>query len=222
MLPVLPVILVPTSPIRPNIFIIIATEQENHKIQNFSIGAIEMTPKVITSSSDGGMAAKSSSRPTATVNTIPELLEWNLIDRISPYLDRHMIFPLLDYFEKQIQEVGVVVSSSETKEDEDSTTITKATLLRDVNEARYKLLRPTHMIDYMMDAYNSSIVHVNASDNSAEVQSIHEEMTQQKQQVLLDLESLKQKCLPLLEGIDAATRVCIPSLSFLALVAFRF
>ena len=134
-----------------------------------------------------------------------------------------MIFPLLDYFEKQIQEVSVSSSnnSSETKDDDDctGTITTQATLLRDVNEARYKLLRPTHMVDYMMDVYNNSIIiHGNTNDSTkvetvAKKDSVHQEMTQQKQQVLQDLESLKQQCLPLLEEIDAATRVRMPSIS---------
>lgn len=127
-------------------------------------------------------------------NTIPELLEWNLIDRISPYLDRHMIFPLLDYFEKQIQEAIP---------DPDDT---KATLRRDVNEARYQLLRPTNMVDYMMDVYNQSM-DTTTPEAAVAAKDIHEEMTQQKQKVLQDLEALKQRCLPLLEEIDTATRV---------------
>ena len=142
-----------------------------------------------------------SSSVVVVKNTLPELLEWNLIDRISPYLDRHMIFPLLDYFEKQIQEVKNN-NTNETKEEDSPANA--AQLLKDVNEARYQLLRPTHMIDYMMDVYNQS-----NSNSSTSTNTMPEEMVQQKQQVLKNLESLKQQCLPLLEGIDTATRVCI-------------
>ena len=157
----------------------------------------------VPSSSTGSTG---SNKPTIR-STIAELLEWNLIDRISPYLDRHMIFPLLDYFEKQIQEVGVT-SNSETKEGDDTSIATQATLLRDVNEARYQLLRPTHMIDYMMDVYNSSIIPGSRTEEeTATTKTVLDEMTQQKQKVLQDLESLKQQCLPLLEEIDTATRV---------------
>jgi eIF3 subunit 6 N terminal domain len=126
---------------------------------------------------------------TPNTNTIQELLEWNLIDSISPYLDRHMIFPLLDYFEKQILEIN---SSNGTDNIHH-----RQQVLQNVNEARYSLLRPTHMIDYMMDVHKS----LNETETMPEV------MTQQKQQVLEVLENLKKQCLPLLEEIDTTERV---------------
>jgi eIF3 subunit 6 N terminal domain len=124
----------------------------------------------------------------ATMNTLQELLEWNLIDRISPYLDRHMIFPLLDYFEKQIVELP-------PKED-------KENVLKNINEARYGLLRPTHMVDYLMDVYKS--LYLSAA--------LPEELSQQKEQVLQDLEHFKKQCGPLLEEISSSERVSFPSL----------
>jgi hypothetical protein len=131
------------------------------------------------------------------INTISELLEWNLIDRISPYLDRHMIFPLLDYFEKLIHE--------SKGDDPNNVVMDKDTLIHDVNMARYTLLRPTHMIDYMMDVYNS--IHNNDDNQNETKNTMSDEMIQQKQQVLQDMETLKEQCLPLLEEIDTTTRV---------------
>ena len=160
---------------------------------------------------------------SSSKNSIAELLEWNLIDRISPYLDRHMIFPLLDYLEQQIQQQqqGTTAAAEEDH-------AAARCLLRDINEARFQLLRPTHMIDYRMDAYHQNH-HTNNNNNNnngsndttttttttATAEKEEEEtmmMQRQKQQVLQDLAALQTKCQPLLEegGImDTATRVSV-------------
>jgi eIF3 subunit 6 N terminal domain len=154
-------------------------------------------------------------------NTITELLEWNLMDQISPYLDRHMIFPLLDYFEKQVQEVTDL--EEEEKEEHSTTKVingenntkqTKVQLIHEVNEARYALLRPTHMIDYMMDVYNSihhshnnTTTTSSSNSGSSSSSNMPEEMIQQKQHVLHELETLKKQCVPLLDVIDTTTQV---------------
>jgi translation initiation factor 3 subunit E len=55
---------------------------------------------------------------------------WDLTCKISPYLDLHMMFPLLEF-------VDSCYSSTTTE----------------VAQARLALLRPTHMVDYAMDIY---------------------------------------------------------------------
>ena len=152
---------------------------------------------------------------SSSKNSIAELLEWNLIDRISPYLDRHMIFPLLDYLEQQIQQQQEEEEGTTAAAEEDHAAA--RCLLRDINEARFQLLRPTHMIDYRMDAYHQNH-HTNNNDTTttttatAETEKEEETMQRQKQQVLQDLAALQTKCQPLLEegGImDTATRVSV-------------
>ena len=129
-----------------------------------------------------------------------------------------MIFPLLDYLEQQIQQQqeGTTAAAEEDH-------AAAQWLLRDINEARFQLLRPTHMIDYRMDAYHQNH-HTNNNNNNnngsndttttaAETAEKEEMMMQrQKQQVLQDLAALQTKCQPLLEegGImDSATRVSV-------------
>jgi translation initiation factor 3 subunit E len=124
---------------------------------------------------------ESKSHDVVPKNTMEELFEWNLVDHISPYLDRHLIFPLLDYLEKQIRDIP---ATDRTK-----------SLLQDVNVARYTLLRPTHMMDYVMDVY------------STWNDSIPPEMEQQKQIILQDLERLQKQCAPFLEEITSTERV---------------
>ena len=136
-----------------------------------------------------------------------------------------MIFPLLDYLEQQIQQQQ---EGATTTAEEDHAAA--QWLLRDINEARFQLLRPTHMIDYRMDAYHQNH-HTNNNNNNnngsndtttttttatAETEKEEEEtmmMQRQKQQVLQDLAALQTKCQPLLEeeeGImDTATRVSV-------------
>ena len=54
---------------------------------------------------------------------------------MAPYLDLHMMFPLLEYVDSLISTGAIPYSSS------------------DVAAARLSLLRPTHMVDYAMDIY---------------------------------------------------------------------
>ena len=116
--------------------------------------------------------------------------QWDLTATISPYLDRHMIFPLLDYLEKLIESGGV-----------NNTTYSKQA----ISEARLALLRPTHMVDYAIDIYTS--LHTGSGDGAASP-AVPSEMLEQKAQVLKDLEDLRQRCAPL-EKIDDAERVRI-------------
>ena len=91
---------------------------------------------------------------------------WDLTSKVSPYLDRHMMFPLLEYLDALIAEGSVRYSS------------------QDVAAARLSLLRPTHMVDYAIDIYKT--VH---PDGQVPV-----DMQEQKTSVYQRLEDLEKGC----------------------------
>jgi len=93
--------------------------------------------------------------------------QWDLTSKVSPYLDRHMMFPLLEYLDTLIG-AGTVSYSS-----------------KDVAAARLALLRPTHMVDYAIDIYKG--LH---GDDSA----VPPEMEEQKKEVYSRLEELQAGC----------------------------
>ena len=111
--------------------------------------------------------------------------QWDLTPAVSPYLDRHMIFPLLEFLDTLIATNG---------SDFHYTT-------QDVAAARLALLRPTHMVDYAMDVYQA--IHGGNAPVPAELQ-------EQKQTVYQQLKDLKAGCQELLELTkDTDQRVCI-------------
>ena len=105
------------------------------------------------------------------------LEKWDLTSKNSCYLDRHMMFPLLEYLDGLIEGDKISYSS------------------KDVAAARLSLLRPTHMVDYAVDIYKS--VH----GESAE---IPQEMEEQKTEVFRQLEELQSGCKPLTDVCDNA------------------
>jgi translation initiation factor 3 subunit E len=112
----------------------------------------------------------------ATLTTVVGIEQWDLTNEISPYLDRHMMFPLLEYLDSLIRDGKI-----------------KSYQAKDVAEARLALLRPTHMIDYMIDVYRS--IHTNTNNTTDE--TILKEMEEQKVKVLQELEDLKKQCEPI-------------------------
>lgn len=90
---------------------------------------------------------------------------YDLTPLISPYLDRHMMFPLLEYIDSLISEGRISYSSL------------------DVAQARLELLKPTHMVDYAMDIYRE----VHGAD--AEIPA---EMEDQKAGVFRQIEELRE------------------------------
>jgi translation initiation factor 3 subunit E len=93
--------------------------------------------------------------------------QWDLTSQVSPYLDRHMMFPLLEYLDSLIN-AGTVSYSS-----------------KDVAAARLSLLRPTYMVDYAIDIYKG--LH-------GEESKIPAEMEEQKTKVYERLEELRAAC----------------------------
>eukprot|EP00529_Nitzschia_sp_RCC80_P022491 CAMPEP_0113486020 /NCGR_PEP_ID=MMETSP0014_2-20120614/24782_1 /TAXON_ID=2857 /ORGANISM="Nitzschia sp." /LENGTH=496 /DNA_ID=CAMNT_0000379681 /DNA_START=160 /DNA_END=1647 /DNA_ORIENTATION=+ /assembly_acc=CAM_ASM_000159 len=98
------------------------------------------------------------------------LEQWDLTSKISPYLDRHMMFPLLEFLDEKIGSGSVSYSS------------------KDVASSRLALLRPTHMVDYAIDTYK--VVH-------GEDVATPKDMEEQKAQVFKQLEDLEKGCKPL-------------------------
>lgn len=94
--------------------------------------------------------------------------QWDLTHKVSPYLDRHMIFPLLEYLDTLIQKGTISYDS------------------KDVAAARLALLRPTHMVDYAGDVYKS--IHSG--------EELPDEMKVQKEKVYKTLEELRKGCEP--------------------------
>lgn len=101
------------------------------------------------------MASNSSTPPTGSRD---------LTSKISPYLDLHMMFPLLEYVDSLISANAIPYDS------------------QDVAKARLSLLRPTHMVDYAMEIYR---------DLHGDEAKIPEEMEIQKTEVLKKLDELK-------------------------------
>jgi translation initiation factor 3 subunit E len=101
------------------------------------------------------------------MTTTANIEQWDLTSKVSPYLDRHMMFPLLEYMDTLIN-AGTVSYSS-----------------KDVAAARLALLRPTHMVDYAIDIYRA--VHGEGSE-------IPKEMEDGKTSVYKRLEELEKGC----------------------------
>ena len=99
--------------------------------------------------------------------------EWDLTSLVSPYLDRHMMFPLLEFLDGLIASNQIGYGAEQ------------------VQAARLALLRPTKMMDYAMDILNGS----EESKNT----KLMEELQQEKSHVLEQLEVLKEGCQKLQE-----------------------
>ena len=123
------------------------------------------------------------------MTTSSGLEQWDLTPKNSSYLDRHMMFPLLEYLDGLIESDKISYSS------------------KDVAAARLALLRPTHMVDYAIDTYKS--VH----GESAEIPA---EMEEQKKGVFKQLEELQSGCKPLTD-ICSNEEVKVSTISFISI-----
>ena len=100
-----------------------------------------------------------------TTDKSADAANYDLTSQISPYLDLHMMFPLLEYIDSLISSGAISYNSL------------------DVAQARLELLKPTHMVDYAMDIYRE--VH-------GEEAPIPQEMEDQKAGVFKELEELRE------------------------------
>lgn len=110
------------------------------------------------------MTTDTSAVEAATVAPPADAATYDLTSKISPYLDLHMMFPLLEYIDTLISSGFISYNSI------------------DVAQARLELLKPTHMVDYAMDIYRE--VH-------GEDALIPQEMEDQKAEVLKQMEELR-------------------------------
>jgi len=92
---------------------------------------------------------------------------WDLTSKISPFLDLHMMFPLLEFIDSLI--INGTISYSTP----------------DVAAARMRLLKPTNMIDYAIDTYRE----LHGTDAT-----IPSEMETQKAEVFDKMEELRAGC----------------------------
>ncbi|KAJ4289916.1 eukaryotic translation initiation factor 3 subunit E [Collariella sp. IMI 366227] len=78
--------------------------------------------------------------PAATANGGITLSESDLLLQLAKHLDRHMIFPLLEFNAGQLVDEETGNTKDEAK-------------LREINQAKYSLLKKTNMTDYVADLY---------------------------------------------------------------------
>ncbi|CAN0008763.1 unnamed protein product, partial [Heterosigma akashiwo] len=117
------------------------------------------------------------SMPTAFAVSAQPTGEYDLTATIAPYLDNHMMFPLLDFIEDN-----------------------KMYDTASVQKARLDLLAPTNMVDYAME------IHANLHKGEKGYK-VPEEMTKRRQEVLDQMAELKQSAARSIEILDDAELV---------------
>jgi translation initiation factor 3 subunit E len=121
-----------------------------------------------------------------TPNGAPSPADYDLLPKLAPHLDRHMIFPLLEFAQGQLLD-----------EDENITDEKKA---REITQAKFGLLKKTDMTDYVASLF-------------CELQGLKEppiEYAERKQKVFSQLEKFEQetgKITELLEREDVVNNL---------------
>jgi translation initiation factor 3 subunit E len=113
---------------------------------------------------------------TTTATAAMGVEQWDLTSVVSPYLDRHMIFPLLEYVDSLIASNKQFVNYN----------------AQQVAAARLALLRPTAMVDYAIDTYKS--VHGENAEIPAEMQQQKDDVYQQLEKLTKGCETLTKLC----------------------------
>ncbi|KAM7203171.1 eukaryotic translation initiation factor 3 subunit E [Naviculisporaceae sp. PSN 640] len=103
-------------------------------------------------------------------NGVSSLAEYDLFIKLAPHLDRHMIFPLLEFNAAQVV-------------DEETGNIKDEARAREIVEAKYSLLKKTNMTDYVANLYKE--IH-GLKDAPAE-------FNEKKQKVFSQIESYEQQ-----------------------------
>jgi translation initiation factor 3 subunit E len=78
--------------------------------------------------------------------------EWDLTPMVAPYLDRHMVLPLLEFLKERVDQGQLGYSHA------------------DLDRARLELARPTHMVDFVEELYRS--LHGNGNDDAIPSQEL--------------------------------------------------
>ncbi|KAK0705726.1 eIF3 subunit 6 N terminal domain-containing protein [Apiosordaria backusii] len=105
--------------------------------------------------------------------------EYDLLNKLAPHLDRHMIFPLLEFSASQLI-------------DEESGTIKDEEKARQITQAKFALTKRTNMTDYVANLY-------------CELEGLDEapaEYTERKKQVFSQLEKYEQQTAKITELLE--------------------
>ncbi|KAK0649691.1 eIF3 subunit 6 N terminal domain-containing protein [Cercophora newfieldiana] len=123
---------------------------------------------------------------STTPNGAPSPADYDLLPKLAPHLDRHMIFPLLEFANGQLLD--------------DEENITDEKKAREITQAKFALLKKTDMTDYVANLY-------------CELQGLKEppiEYAERKQKVFSQLEKFEQqtgKITELLERDDVVNNL---------------
>lgn len=135
---------------------------------------------------------------TTTANGVSSPADYDLMLKLAPHLDRHMIFPLLEFKATQL--------------DEETGDVKDETKAREVVQAKYSLLKKTNMTDYVANLF-------------CELEGLKEapaEFADKKQKVFAQLETYEQQTkmiTELLENDDVVNNLRsdkVANLEFLA------
>ncbi|KAI5283956.1 eukaryotic translation initiation factor 3 subunit E [Ascosphaera acerosa] len=92
-------------------------------------------------------AAAAAPAPPSQPRTAEELArEYTILPKLIPYLDRHLVFPLLEFASSQLQE---------QEQDDEPHTDTAAAAEADLTRAKYELLKQTNMTDYVANLWQA-------------------------------------------------------------------
>lgn len=116
---------------------------------------------------------------SAPTNGGSNVAEYDLMLKLVQHLDRHMIFPLLEF------NAGQLV-------DEETGDVKDEAKAREITQAKYALLKKTNMTDYVANLY-------------CELEGLKEppaEFADSKQKVFAQLQKLEQETSPLIELLE--------------------
>ncbi|KAH8903320.1 eukaryotic translation initiation factor 3 subunit [Coniochaeta sp. PMI_546] len=102
---------------------------------------------------------------------LPSTSEYDIIPKLVSHLDRHMIFPLLEFSASQLED-----EEGNTKDPEKA---------REIVRAKYELLKKTNMTDYVANLY--------CELNDLPVEQRPEEFSQKREAVLARLEQFEEE-----------------------------
>ncbi|KAK3312900.1 eukaryotic translation initiation factor 3 subunit E [Apodospora peruviana] len=109
---------------------------------------------------------------TTAANGAPSVEEYDLMLKLAPHLDRHMIFPLLEFSAGQL----VDEESGDVKDEQKARVIT---------QAKYSLLKNTNMTDYVANLY--------CQLEGLDVDNTPAEFSERRQKVFSQLETYEQE-----------------------------
>ncbi|KAK4195519.1 eIF3 subunit 6 N terminal domain-containing protein [Triangularia verruculosa] len=106
--------------------------------------------------------------------------EYDLLNRLAPHLDRHMIFPLLEFSASQLVDDNGAVREEEKEK------------AREITQAKFALTKRTNMTDYVANLY-------------CDLEGLDDppaEYTERKKQVFSQLEKYEQQTVKIIEVLE--------------------